>query len=144
MFHRAYMDFSKNQIHHLGQFTGASHEEIILPNREEYALRHFSTYVESKYVAGYMRYAEEEAQQKFKDGERFSVVKLFAAMLRYMWIYRRTFKTSQLGILIMLNMAFGRLMTYTRLYEYEHGITLESVEHAYSLEKEKLLHAKSH
>ena len=90
------------------------------------------------------RYAEEEAQQKFKDGERFSVVKLFAAMLRYMWIYRRTFKTSQLGILIMLNMAFGRLMTYTRLYEYEHGITLESVEHAYSLEKEKLLHAKSH
>jgi len=85
-----------------------------------------------------MRYAEEEARVKFEKGERFSTLKMISAMLRYMWIYRRSLKSPRLGLLIMLNMAFGRLMTYTRLYELENDITLETIENNYSRKKEKI------
>lgn len=142
LFHKDYIDFTNNHIHSMGTFTGGAKEILILPSVEKYALRHFSTYNESKYVAGYMRYAEEEAAQKYGRGERFSVIKLLAAMARYMWIYRRAFKSPRLGLLVALNMAFGRLMTYTRLYELEHGITLESIEDAYARKKEEVLKEK--
>lgn len=138
-FHKDFRDFSGNRIHYQGSFTGTPEQLLVLPNQPAYALRHFSVYNESKYVAGYMRYGEEEARQKFEHGEHFSAIKLLAAMVRYMWIYRRSLRSPKLGLLIMLNMAFGRLMTYTRLYEYEHGITLDSIEQNYSRKKEEIL-----
>lgn len=138
-FHKNFRDFSAARIHYQGAFTGNLDQYLILPNKPEYAIHHFSVYNVAKYVAGYMRYGEEEARQKFERGERFSVVKLFAAMARYLWIYRRALRSPRLGLLIALNMAFGRLMTYTRLYEYEHGITLDSIEEAYAKKKRILL-----
>lgn len=139
LFHKDYVDFENNPIHSFGNFLGQNNEVLTLPSTSVFALRHFSTYNVSKYVAGFMRYGEEEARQKFERGERFSVIKLFAAMVRFMWIYRRSLRSPRLGLLVMLNMAFGRLMTYTRLYEYEHGITLSSIEEAYSKQKETIL-----
>lgn len=141
LFHKDYVSFDNNQIHSFGRFRGSEEEILTLPSTEAMSLKHFSTYNEAKYVAGYMRYGEEEARQKFDQGERFSMVKLLAAMARYMWIYRLSLKSPRLGFLIMLNMAFGRLMTYTRLYEYEHGITLDSIEQNYSRKKEEMLKA---
>lgn len=139
LFHKDFIDFSHNQIHSFGEFLGEDHQILTLPATPAFALRHFSTYNVAKYVTGYMRYGEEEARQKFERGERFSVVKLLAAMVRYLWIYRRALRSPRLGLLIALNMAFGRLMTYTRLYEYEHGITLDSIEEAYAKKKRILL-----
>lgn len=140
LFHKDFIDFANNPIHCFGKFLGTKEQDLVLPFSDETALRHFSTYNVAKYVAGYTRYAEEEAEQKFKAKERFKLTKLFAAMLRYLWIYRRALKTPKLGLLIMMNMAFGRLITYTRLYEYEQDITLDTIEDKYSKEKEKLLH----
>lgn len=138
-FHKDFRAFPENRIHYQGTFIGTSEQLLVLPDQPAYALRHFSVYNEAKYIAGYMRYAEEEARQKFERGERFSAIKLLAAMLRYIWIYRHAFRSPRLGLLITLNMAFGRLMTYTRLYEHEHGITLDSIANNYRREKEKLL-----
>lgn len=139
LFHKDYVDFENNPIHGFGNFLGQEKEVLTLPHTSVFALRHFSTYNASKYVAGFMRYGEEEARQKFERGERFSIIKLFAAMVRFMWIYRRSLRSPRLGLLIMLNMAFGRLMTYTRLYEYQHDITLSSIEEAYAKQKETIL-----
>lgn len=144
LFHVDYIDFKNNPIHNFGTFLGKDDEILTLPSRPALALKHFSTYNVAKYVAGYMRYGEEEARQKFERGERFSTLKLFAAMLRYLWIYRHAFRSPRLGTLIMFNMAFGRLMTYTRLYEYENNITLDSIEKKYSLEKERILNEFNH
>lgn len=140
LFHAEYIDFTNNPIHSFGRFLGSEDEVHTLPSTPAFALRHFSTYNVAKYVAGYMRYGEEEARQKFEHGEAFRTIKLLAAMIRYMWIYRRAFRSPRLGLLIALNMAFGRLMTYTRLYEYENGITLDSIEQSYSKKKEQILH----
>lgn len=139
LFHKEYIDFDKNPIHSFGNFLGKEEEVLTLPSTPTFALRHFSTYDVTKYVSGYMRYGNEEARQKFERGEHFSTLKLLAAMIRYMWIYRLALRSPRLGLLIMLNMAFGRLMTYTRLYEYEHGITLDTIENNYSTAKEKIL-----
>ncbi|MBF05472.1 hypothetical protein CL644_02080 [bacterium] len=139
LFHKDYTDFSNNYIHGFGDFLGTEDEILELPLKKELALCHFSTYNESKFVKGYMRYGEEEAKQKFERKEKFKVSKLFAAMLRYLWIYKRALRNPRLGVLVMLNMSFGRLMTYTRLYELENDITLDSIEDRYSKEKEEIL-----
>jgi hypothetical protein len=60
---------------------------------------------------------------------------MLAAMLRYCWIFRKSIRLGELGPIIMLNYAFSRLMTYTRLYEIEHGITINKIEENYSKEK---------
>jgi hypothetical protein len=140
LFHKDYVDFDDNPIHSFGKFLGKEDEVLTLSSTLSLALRHFSTYDVTKYVSGYMRYGNEEAKQKFERGEHFSTLKLLAAMMRYMWIYRRALRSPRLGFLIMLNMAFGRLMTYTRLYEYQHDITLDTIEDTYSKAKEKILH----
>jgi glycosyltransferase involved in cell wall biosynthesis len=139
-FHKDFRDFSDTRIHYQGTFTGSTDQYLTLPNKPEYALHHFSVYNVAKYISGYMRYGEEEAKQKFERGEKFSMFKLLAAMIRYMWIYKRALLASpRLGFLIMLNMAFGRLMTYTRLYELEQGITLDTVHDNYSVAKQNIL-----
>jgi hypothetical protein len=140
LYHKDYIDFRENYIHGLGKFTGKKHEQIFLEDKEEYALKHFSTYTMNKFVLGHLRYAETEALQKYERGEKFSLLRMLAAMLRYIYIYGRySYKQGTLGCIIVLHYAFFRLMTYTKLYELEHGITLENIETNYSKAKEKML-----
>lgn len=138
-FHKDFVDFSRNYIHGMGQFLGSSEQCLKLPNRSEFALHHFSTYDIAKFVKGHLRYAEEEASAKFNAGKKFGVIRMFAAMLRYCWIYRRSLKSGALGWIIMYCFAFSRFMTYAKLFELENGITLESIENNYSVSKKKML-----
>lgn len=139
-FHKDFMDFSGNHIHGLGRFTGSKEQVLFLSNREEFALRHFSTYNQEKFVRNHMRYAEQEALEKFQGGQKFSVWRLLRAMLTYVWILgKQGFRNGRLGLLIILNYMFYRVMAYTRLYEFEKHITLETIEANYSRKKEELL-----
>ena len=140
VFHKDYIDFTDNQIHCMGKFLGTNEEILVLPHDMRYALRHFSLYNLEKFVHGHLRYANTEALEKYSRGQRFSMIKTLAAMLRYMWIYgRHGYRNGKLGFLIMLNYAMFRLMTYTRLYEIEQGIDLSTVEGNYRSLKDKLL-----
>lgn len=140
LFHKDFVDFTNNYIHGLGKFTGKTDQRIFLEDREAYALKHFSTYDIHKFILGHLRYAEHEALEKYRRGEKFSTLKMLAAMMRYSYIYgKHSYKNGILGLIIVLNYAFFRLMTYTKLYEIENGITLEKIEDAYSIEKEKIL-----
>ncbi len=139
-FHKDFVDFSGNHIHGIGNFLGTKEQILTLPSREEYALKHFSTYNVTKFVHGHMKYAETEAQEKFQSGKKFSVIKLFKAIFYYTWIFgKNNFKNGKLGLLITLNYIFYRVMTYTRLYELENNITLETIEDNYSKKKEQIL-----
>ena len=140
LYHKDFVDFKNNHIHGLGKFIGTKNQQIFLEDTEEYALKHFSTYTLTKFISGHLKYAETEALQKFEKGERFSLPKMLAAMLRYGYIYgKHSYKNGTLGILIILNYMVFRLMTYTRLYELENNITLAGVEDTYSLKKEEIL-----
>lgn len=138
-FHKDYYDFTGDRIHFQGRFTGDKSEILHLPNRLSYAIRHFSTYNEHKFVTGYLRYTEFEAEEKFAKGERFSLIKMIAAIVRYGWIYRKSMRVWPLGVIIVLNHMFSRLMVYSKVYELQHGITLESIEDSYTKEREKML-----
>lgn len=140
LYHKDFVDFKNNHIHGLGKFTGTKDQQIFLEDTEEYALKHFSTYTLTKFISGHLKYAETEALQKFEKGERFSLLKMLAAMVRYGYIYgKHSYKNGTLGFLIILNYMVFRLMTYTRLYELENNITLAGVEDTYSLKKEEIL-----
>lgn len=139
-FHKDFVDFSGNYIHGIGKFLGMKEEILTLPNREEYALKHFSVYNQEKFVHGHMRYAEQEAQEKFRVGQKFSIWRMLRAILAYTWIFgKNNYKNGRLGLIIILNYIFYRVMTYARLYELEHGITIETIEKNYCIEKERIL-----
>jgi len=139
-FHKDFIDFSDNYIHGMGKFLGDKNQLLKLPNKIEYALQHFSTYNINKFVKGHLRYAEAEASEKYKVGKKFSTLRMLAGMGRYCWIYgKRGYKSGVLGLMIVLNYAFFRLMAYTKLYELENGITLDSIESKYSEKKEEIL-----
>lgn len=141
LFHKDYVDFSNNYIHGFGKFLGSKKENIFLENNEKYTLKHFSTYNINKFVNGHLKYAEYEAGEKYQRGEKFSVIKMLLAMLRYCWIYRRSLKNLKLGLIIILGYSFFRLMTYAKLYELENSITIDSIENNYGKSKEKILEA---
>lgn len=140
LYHKDYIDFSNPRIHSMGDFIGDKSQRLFLSNKEEFAVKHFSVYDMHKFVNGHMRYAETEANEKFIRGEKFSVIKMLAAMIRYMWIYRKcSYNNGKIGLIVILHYAFFRLMAYTKLYELENNITLENIEKKYSILKEKML-----
>ena len=139
LFHKDFLTFKDNYIHGMGKFLGTEEQKLILPRTEEYALHHFSTYTITKFVKGHLNYAEVEAKDKQRLGKKFSSLRMLAAMIRYCWIFRRSLAHFRLGLITMFCYAFSRFMVYARLYELENDITLESVEHNYSIAKEKML-----
>lgn len=137
--HRDFMDFSDNYIHGMGRFIGSKKQICYLPMSKKYCLHHFSTYNTKKFVEGHLKYSQEEAIGKNARGKKYSTLRMLAAMFRYLWIYRRSLRRHPLGLIIVLNYAFFRLMAYSKLYEIENNIDLDSIEKKYSLQKEKIL-----
>jgi len=139
-FMKDYVDFSNNKIHGMGKFLGNKNEILTLPNKKEYAICHYSTYDLKKFVLAHLRYAEEEAEQRHNEGQKFNLFRTIGSMIRYFILYAKNgFKSGIIGILVGISYAFFRFMMFFRVYELEHGISLESMEEKYSKAKEKLL-----
>ena len=139
-FMKDYVDFSGNKIHGMGKFLGDKNEVLTLPNRKEYAIRHYSTFDLRKFVLAHLKYAEKEAHERHKEGQRFSLFRTLGSMVRYFILYNKNvLKIGKLSILVGLTYAFFRFMMFFRAYELENNITLESMEKKYSKAKEKLL-----
>lgn len=140
LFHKNFMDFSDNLIHGMGKFTGDKKQILKLPNKEKYALRHFSTYNIDKFVQAHLRYAEEEAREMFNSGIRFKRINMLFSMAKYFFIWGRFgIKNKSLSLIVPLNYAFFRAMVYSKLFELENKITLDSIEENYSKKKEEML-----
>jgi len=140
LFHKNFVDFSNNYIHGMGKFTGKKGQLLKLPNRPEYALRHFSVYNIDKFIIGHLRYANQEAEEKYQSGKQFSIVRMVASILRYCWIYGKlNWRNGKIGLIIILSYISFRLMAYAKLYELENGIDLDSIEKKYSVLKEELI-----
>jgi len=139
-FIKDYIDFTNNKIHGMGKFLGNKSEILTLPNKKQYAICHYSTYNLKKFVLAHLMYAEEEAQQHFKNGKKFSLFYMIGGMIRYFILYfKRGFRSGKSGFIVSLRNAFFRMMVSERLYELENDITLESMEKKYSEAKEELL-----
>lgn len=140
IFHKDFFDFTDNCIHSTGKFIGTDNQIFSLPNNEKYALHHFSTYNISKFVPAHLRYAEAEAMQRFEAGEKFSVKKMLVDMAKTFFTWGKFIKRrSVLVLIIPFNYVFFRLMMYTKLFELENNITIDSIEKNYSEVKEKML-----
>lgn len=139
-FRKEFVDFSDNHIHGLGKFTGRDSEICRLPDKLEFAVRHYSLYDLNKFVSGHLNYAKAEAQQKYESGKKFSLAYLLGAMARHFTMYyKRAFRSGAKGLIVSLLYASFRLMVYARLYELENNLTLESIEENYVKEKKKII-----
>ena len=134
------VDFTGNRVHGMGKFLGTKDEILVLPDREEYAIRHYSSYNLKKFILSHLTYAEIEAQGRFQDGRRFNFLRMLISMARYFYIYIKSgFKSGVLGFLAAMSYSFFRFMMFSKLYELERNIDLESIEENYSKSKEDLL-----
>lgn len=139
-FMKDYVDFSNNKIHGLGKFLGNKDEILTLPSKKEYAIRHYSTYDLKKFILAHLKYAEEEAEQRHRDGQKFTFFRMLGSMLKSFILYTKNgFKTGIIGILVGISYAFFRFMMFFRMYELENNITLEAMEEKYSRAKENFL-----
>lgn len=139
-FHKDFLDLSDNRIHGMGKFLGTEEQSIDLPNNEKYALYHFSTYNITKFIPAHLCYAEAEAMQRFGSGEKFSTKKMLVDMAKTFYTWGKFIKgRGVLALIIPLNYVFFRLMMYTRLFELENNITIDSIEKTYSDVKDKML-----
>lgn len=134
------VDYKENRIHGMGKFTGAKDEILTLPDKDEYAIRHYSAYNLNKFVLAHLYYAEAEAEERYKDGKKFQLWRMLGSMARYVIIFAKDgYKSGILGLFSVLSYVFFRFMTFFRLYELEHNITLDSIEENYAKSKEELL-----
>jgi len=139
-FMKDYIDFSNNKIHGMGKFLGDKNEILTLPNRKEYAICHYSTYDLRKFVLSHLKYAEEEAEQRHQEGQKFNFFRTIGSMIRYFILYtKNAWRIGVISILVGMHYAFFRFMMFFRVYELENNITLESMEEKYSKAKEELL-----
>jgi glycosyltransferase involved in cell wall biosynthesis len=139
-FQRDSVDFSNNKIHGMGTFLGKKAEILHLPRHDEYAIRHFSLYNLKKFATNHLAYAEAEAEQKHENRQKFSTIRMLAAMVRYFWLfYKNNWKNGVLGFMEAMAYSYFRLQTYFSLYEKEHGITLENIEEQYLVQKKRII-----
>jgi glycosyltransferase involved in cell wall biosynthesis len=135
-----YVSFAEHRIHSLGKFTGSKDEELYLPKKPEYALRHYSLYDLHKYVTAHLRYAEMEALTKHREGKKFSVWYMFGSMTKYFWLfYKQGYKAGSQGLFISLLYAFFRLMVSVKMFEIEKGLDLETIEKKFAESKAELV-----
>jgi len=134
------VNFGENRIHGMGKFTGPKEEILHLPKNKDFSMRHYSLYDLTKFVSGHVRYASAEAEERFKDGKRFSIYYMFGSMARYFWLfYKKGWRAGVRGVYGALLYSFFRLMMAVRLYELEHGVNLETIEQEYQKEKLKIV-----
>ncbi len=140
MFMKEFFIFKDKPIHVSGKFLGKEDEKLTLPNRPEFAMRHFSLYDLEKFTLGHLRYAKIEAFEKYESGVKFSSFKLIKDMgwhfLRY---FKNGFKNKEKGLLVGLVYSFFRLMVHFCIFELENNLNLETIESDYIKEKERLI-----
>ncbi len=137
-----FVSFKGNFIHHFGTFLGKPEEQLTLSYSEKVAIYHFSLYDMNKFVQGHLRYANEEARYKIESHSRkFSLFYTFGSMANYFRLFylKGAWRMGVIGLLNGLLFAFSRLLVATRLYELEHGLTLEKMEEAYVKGKKEIL-----
>jgi glycosyltransferase involved in cell wall biosynthesis len=140
-FKKGTVDFTNNRIHGMGKFLGKAYETLHLPQNKAMAMRHFSLYDLNKFIPAHLRYANTEAEQKFKDGKRLSLVYLLGSMGRYFYLFylKGGMRAGIRGLMVGFLYASFRVMLSMRLYELEHGLNLETIEAEYAKAKIELV-----
>ena len=139
-FMKDYIDFTNNHIHGMGKFLGSKEEVLTLPMREKYAIKHFSLYNLNKFIPSHLNYANIEAEERFMDGKKFSILRMIISMIRYFInYYKNGYKNGKLGFMTALSYSFFRFMMFFRLYELENNLTLDKIEEEYIKEKDKII-----
>lgn len=141
-FKKGTIDFTGNQIGRFGKIMVPQEEVLWLPNRDEYAVHHFSTYDLAKFEQGHSLYSTEEAKANLALGRHFSGLKLIGKpiyfFLKYM-IVGGAWRWGWRGFIIALQYCFYFVNIQAKMWEREHGVSLGSIEAAYDTLKEKLL-----
>jgi len=138
-FKKGYVDFTGNRIHHMGKFVGKPEEVLHLPRKDAYSLYHCSTYNLRKFELAHSSYSDTEAQMP---GKRFSPVRMLLYppyfLLRY-YVLTGEWRSGWPALIMAMQYCFFFFNVQAKIWEREHGITLESIEKNFDAIKEDIL-----
>lgn len=137
------VDFTDNIVHKLGKFLASKNQIYKIPASDQTSLWHFSSYNTCKLELTHNRYANIEAKQRHEIlKQRFSGIR---AIWKFVFHFCGTyiglggFRGGWPGFFISLQIAYYKFSIEARLWEYDAGITLESIEKSYDERKESLI-----
>lgn len=142
LFRKDHVDFGGTTIHSFGKFTGRPEEILTLPMVDELAVNHCSTYNVKKFELAHSGYSDLEARLRYDSGRRFSGGML---LVRPAYFFCRIFfleggwRSGWGGLIMAMQYAIFFFNVYAKLWEIQHGVTLESIEGHYDRFKEELL-----
>lgn len=137
-FRKDAVDFSGNPIHSIGRFTGTPNEILTLPNRNEYAIHHCSTYTLKKFELAHSNYSDIEATS----GSRFNAWKMFWQPLHFFtrfYLLKGGWRLGWGAFIYTMQYCFFFFNTQAKIWELENNITTENIEKVYDGIKERLL-----
>ncbi|KKU90616.1 MAG: Glycosyl transferase, family 2 [Microgenomates group bacterium GW2011_GWA1_48_10] len=141
-FKKGAIDFSGNQIGRFGKIVVPPEQIFTFPKADAYSIHHFSTYDIVKFEQGHSRYSTEEARAYIRLGRHFSGLRLIGRpvyfFLRFM-IVGGAWRWGWRGLIITAQYCFYFFNIEAKMWELEHGVTLESMERDYDKMKENLL-----
>lgn len=137
------VDFTDNMVHKLGKFLVPRERILKLPANDDYSLWHFSSYNTTRLEMAHNRYADLEARLRHEmTGQKFSGWRALWRMIFYFWgtyLGLGGWKGGWPGLFISIQIAYFKFSIEARLWEYDHGITLEGIEEEYATVKDKLI-----
>lgn len=143
MFIPGTVDFKNNIVHKLGRGLVPENEIFKIKASDRTSIWHFSSYNLSRLELSHSRYADLEAAQRHKIlGQRFSGTRALWRLIFHFWgtyIGLGGFRGGWPGFFISLQRAYFKFSIDARLWEMDHGVTLESIERKYDRMKEDLL-----
>jgi len=86
-FRKDSISFADNKMHGMGKFLGDDSEILKLPDKAEYAIRHYSVYDLNSFMKKHLSYADSEAVANYQNRKKFSALRMVLAMIRYFFDY---------------------------------------------------------
>lgn len=143
LFHPDAVDFTNNVVHKMGKFLVSRDQIFQMPASDQTSLWHFSSYNTSRLELAHNRYAELEAKQRHEMlCQKFSGIRAIWKLLSsFMGTYFLLggFRGGWPGLFVSIQIAYFKFSIEARLWEFDHGVTLESIEKRYSGLKEELI-----
>ncbi len=141
-FKKGAIDFSQNKIGEFGKIVAPKEKVLFLPQQDNYAIHHFSTYDLNKFELAHNKYSNLEAKMNFDQGIKFSSFKLIFKPIYYFLRYLiagGAWRRGWQGIIIAANYAFFFFNTQAKMWELENKVNIDSIEKKYDELKEKIL-----
>lgn len=141
-FRKESIDFSENQVHQMGKIVPSvkQSEVLYLPPLDEYSIYHFSTHTTEVLLDKINYYTNFQA--KNTPPKSLFLKTFLSPIFHFVTFYFLSggFLRGYRGFFLSAQYSLAPFFLYPKIYEFQHNLTVETVEKDFAIEKRRLLH----